>query len=542
LRNSGAGTLGSRRPPRRREEAIGEVAEEQRSLPSVSLPSFLEGLQGRPAAVLLAWYGMPLAGLIALVSSLLFVLAPGTNRPIFDDSYISLTYARNVAEHGKLSFDGETWSTGATSPLHVLIMSVPIALGVNPFSVSLGVGIASHVLLSAGVCLLGWAVFRSRLAALCGAIAISTAGLAVLDSGNGLETNLFMALVALSMASYLLDASARGRLVTGILIALLIWTRPEGTAMLPAILIYRWLERADGESLREYAHDAVLLAGPGLFAVGTIALFSLLVNGDLTGTGSAKLRFFQEDEQPLADKVSIASAQIGLFIAPAISLVALGALVARRKETVLFALFWIPVVIAYVLLFPGGLAHYFYRYQHPALPLLAVLAGGGAAYLITVGLTHRDYVVKALVVAALIVAVVPMVKQYQHWRDVYAQASRETLNELEAMALDLNAIVQPDETLAAHDIGALGYFADFHVLDMVGLVNPDVIPYHENRDFATYFNKVEPDYLLTFPDWDLFFFHLFPQDHPERFELVKVYEGGPVRNQPYVLYRVIHAP
>ncbi len=103
---------------------------------------------------------------IGLVASLVFVLAPGTNRPIFDDSYISLTYARNLAEIGKLSFDGETWSTGATSPLHVVIMAVPIALGINPFSVSLGVGILSHALLAAGVYLLGWAVFRSRLAAI----------------------------------------------------------------------------------------------------------------------------------------------------------------------------------------------------------------------------------------------------------------------------------------------------------------------------------------------------------------------------------------
>ena len=503
----------------------------------------MEGLQAsKPVAFFLAWYGIPLAALMGLVASLLFVLAPHTNRPIFDDSYISLTYARNIAEHAKLSFDGQTWSTGATSPLHVLIMALPIKLGVNPFSVSLGVGIVSHALLAVGVYLLGWAVFRTRLAAICGAFAISTAGLAVLDSGNGLETSLFMALVALTMASYLLNASPRGRLLTGVLIALLIWTRPEGIVMLPAILVYRWLDRAEGEPLREYGRDVVLLGAPGVIAGGTIALFSLIVNGDLTGTASAKWRFFQEDKQPFADKVSIASSQIGLFLGPVISLVALAALVARRKETVLFALFWVPVVVAYVLLFPGGLAHYFYRYQHPVLPLLAVLAGGGAAYLITLALSHRDYVVKALVLAALVVALVPMAKQYQHWRDVYGQASRETKNDLEAMVLDLNTIVQPDQTLAAHDIGALGYLADFHVLDMVGLVNPDVIPYHKDRNFVTYFNQVEPDYLLTFPDWDLYFFHLFPQDHPERFQLVKTYEGGPVRNQPYVLYRVIHQP
>jgi hypothetical protein len=515
------------------------VAEGQRSLP-FSGP--FQGLQGRSAAQIAALLGLPVAALMGLVASLVFVLAPDTNRPIFDDSYISLTYARNLAETGKLSFDGETWSTGATSPLHVALMAVPIALGADPFSVSIGVGIASHAFLTAAVFLLGWAVFRSRLAAFCGAFAIATAGLAVLDSGNGLETSLFMALLALSMASYLLDASPRGRLLTGALIALLIWTRPEGAMLLPAILVYRWVDREQGETLREYAGDAVRLAAPGVFAAATIAAFSLAVNGTLTGTASAKWRFFQEDEQPLADKVSVATSQVGLLAGTVVPLIALAALAARRKETVLFALFWAPILIVYVLLFPGGLAHYFYRYQHPVLPLLAVLAGGGAAYLITLALSHRDYVVGGLVALALIVVLVPIATEYRHWRDVYGQASRETLSDLEGMVIDLNTIVGPEETLAAHDIGALGYFAEFEVIDMVGLVNDEVVPYHDDRDFVTYFNQVEPDYLLTFPDWDLFFFRLFPQDHPERFELVKVYEGGPVRNQPYVLYRVLHAP
>jgi hypothetical protein len=223
----------------------------------------------------------------------------------------------------------------------------------------------------------------------------------VLDSGNGLETSLFMALVAFATASYLLDASPRGRWVTGALIALMVWTRPEGAMMLPAVLIYRWIDRAEGETLREFAMDAVRLAGPGVFAGGTIAAFSLAVNGTLTGTASAKWKFFQEDEQPLADKISIASSQIGLLAGTVVPLLVLAALVARRKETVLFALFWVPVVVVYVLLFPGGLAHYFYRYQHPVLPLLAALAGGGAAYLITLGLSQRDYVVKGLVVLGL---------------------------------------------------------------------------------------------------------------------------------------------
>jgi hypothetical protein len=312
--------------------------------------------------------------------------------------------------------------------------------------------------------------------------------------------------------------------------------------MLPAVLIYRWLERGEDESLRDFLDDAVRLAAPGVFALGTLAVYSLLVNGTVAGTASAKWRFFQEDEQSLEGKVSAVGWNMGLFLGTVASLLPLAALVAARKQVLLFALFWAPIVVLYLELFPGGFGHYFYRYQHPMLPLLAVLAAGGAVYLIEFARQKRDVVVWGLVATALVIAVVPMWKQYEIYQANYRQASFETYEDLEQMVLDLNTIVRPDQTLATHDIGAVGYFGEFEVLDMVGLVNDAVVPYHEDRTFPRYFDVVGADYLLVFPEWDLWFFGLHPDQHPERFQLVKSYAGGPIRVSPYVLYRVLDNP
>ncbi len=106
----------------------------------------------------------------------------------------------------------------------------------------------------------------------------------------------------------------------------------------------------------------------------------------------------------------------------------------------------------------------------------------------------------------------------------------------------MNELVQPNEVVATHDIGAVGYYGKFPVLDIVGLVNPDVIPYHKRRDVKTYLEEARPDYLLIFPEWDVEFLHIFPGAQQAKYQLVRVYPGGTVRISPYVLYKVTNPP
>ena len=57
-----------------------------------------------------------------------------------------------------------------------------------------------------------------------------------------------------------------------------------------------------------------------------------------------------------------------------------------------------------------------------------------------------------------------------------------------------------DALLAVHDIGALGYFADNRMLDMAGLITPDVVPFIRNEALlASYLDEQSVDYLVAFP-------------------------------------------
>jgi len=56
--------------------------------------------------------------------------------------------------------------------------------------------------------------------------------------------------------------------------------------------------------------------------------------------------------------------------------------------------------------------------------------------------------------------------------------------------------------IAAHDIGALGYFDQHELIDLAGLISPEVIPFiRDEPRIADYLNQRGADYLIAFPDF-----------------------------------------
>jgi hypothetical protein len=70
----------------------------------------------------------------------------------------------------------------------------------------------------------------------------------------------------------------------------------------------------------------------------------------------------------------------------------------------------------------------------------------------------------------------------------------------------LNAGVAADEVVAAGDIGALGFFSQAPILDLLGLISPQVVPYYPLEDEAYVINfavspqaieDLRPDYVVV---------------------------------------------
>ena len=59
-----------------------------------------------------------------------------------------------------------------------------------------------------------------------------------------------------------------------------------------------------------------------------------------------------------------------------------------------------------------------------------------------------------------------------------------------------------ESIIAAHDIGALGYFDNHELIDLAGLISPEVIPFiRDEPQLAIFLDEKGADFLIAFPEF-----------------------------------------
>jgi hypothetical protein len=62
--------------------------------------------------------------------------------------------------------------------------------------------------------------------------------------------------------------------------------------------------------------------------------------------------------------------------------------------------------------------------------------------------------------------------------------------------------IPSNEVIAAHDIGALGYYGEHDILDLAGLISPDVIPFiRDEAKLEEYLKDQDVMYIMTLSNW-----------------------------------------
>src|SRR5215475_14475792 len=190
-----------------------------------------------------SWVVIAIAALIAVLFYLI------SSEVIFrigfplDDSWIHLTYARNLAEHGEWAFRIGERSSGSTAPLWTVLLATGFLIGLAPY---------------VWTYLLGWAVLTlmavyaenlSRKLVPLYTSRVPWAGLFFVFASHltwsavsGMET-LLHGLIILVVLGNLIDGSHR-YLALGLLAGLSLWVRPDGLTLLGPILFVSFLSES----------------------------------------------------------------------------------------------------------------------------------------------------------------------------------------------------------------------------------------------------------------------------------------------------------
>ncbi|MDA1330576.1 MAG: hypothetical protein O3B43_05885 [Chloroflexi bacterium] len=450
-----------------------------------------------------------LAGLSVLSLGFFLAIAArgsGLGFPL-DDAWIHQTYARNLVLHGEWAFTPGVPSSGATSPLWVLLLAPGVWFGLAPLVWSYFLGL----LLLFATSLIGGKVAKTLLpekkhAPVWVAAVLLFEWHLVWAAGSGMETLLFAWFATLVMARSFVfpmnrDQPASYWFVGGILVGLATLTRPEGLTLLAPLLLSIAF-KSSSHQMRARGFASALLGFALLF------IPYLLFNRSLSGSFWPNTFYAKQAEyasllerpllRRLASLFGLPLVGVGALLVPGF-LLQLAHAIRRRHWGQLFAGAWlIGFIVLYAIRLPVTFQHG--RYLIPVIPLYVAFGLVGTLRTLK---PNVDALVPRLL-SRVLLAALPLVLLIFWVLGGRAFASDVAFinEEMVAAAEWATDNIPPDSTVAAHDIGALGYFTKHQIVDLAGLVSPDVIQFiRDETRLAAYLDSQEADYLISFPSW-----------------------------------------
>ncbi len=443
-----------------------------------------------------------LLGSAAILCAVIYVSSAystyGIGFPL-DDSWIHQTYARNVAENGEWAFKPGVRSAGSTSPLWTIFLTPGYLLKISPL---LWANMLGCVILFNLAWLCEWSArkwaenYRPELPWV--GLSIVFAWQLSWASFSGMETILHAAIITLVLI--LILTKSRNSSLLGLLTGISVWIRPDGiTLIAPVTLYFFLLEKSSSSRLRSL----------GLFMIGFGSLFGsyLLFNLFLDGSPWPNTFYAKQAEYVIWQKMPIfeqAWPVVLQFLVGTGVILLPGAIgwtyvsIRRRDWSRLVIPLWL---IGYVALYMFRLPPYQHgRYLMPGMPIFFLLGMLGLMEFNNSKLFgRRHWMVETGWIASL--AVVELLFIYLGAR-AYAQDVAVIESEMVKTATWANANLPSGALIAAHDIGALGYFDDHELIDLAGLISPEVIPFiRDENQLASYLNERHADYLIAFPDF-----------------------------------------
>jgi hypothetical protein len=421
----------------------------------------------------------------------------------FDDAWIHLVFARNLAEQGRMGFNSCCWSGGSTSPLWDFLLAIGYRLSGNMLAIAYILGSFCYLLTSFCLFLFLDKIFdgleggyeASLMVVICFAITGYIPYLAL----SGMDTLLFLGLSLGSLVSLV----HKKYLLSGWLLAALILTRIEGLGLASLLCLVTGIRAWYNCKWRYFVN----ITAPVIVALAFYLLFNRIITGSYLPTtmlGRKWLWGLSENlwafdlhrtQRFFLDWINLIRAFVladggwgrTLFvgISGMIGVIALMRKFIHSTEITLLVGWVLIHNLAYIFLAPVA----YLRYQSPNLILIPVLLMSGWLWLVQI---VRPCLRRWLVLGTgttIIFSFLPGTIAYRQvfvWNVTHINQVHVNAGKWISKHLPENAVV------AAFDIGAIKYFSNRQVLDLGGLIDPDfvhnylypgrVVDYlHENR-------------------------------------------------------------
>lgn len=439
------------------------------------------------------WLELSVAALAVLAR-----VAPGPRT--IDDAYITFRYSRNLLQGDGLVYNPGERVLGTTTPIFALLMAgVALPAGASQAEFP---ELANWVnaLADAVTCLilpLLGARLGSRHAGRVTAVLWAIAPWSVTFAIGGLETSL---LVALATGTFYLHLSGRpvAAALTG---SLALLTRPDSLLFIGPLAGARLIAWRRGEAIRPRELTA-FVAPLAVWAVIGLSYYGSPIPHSIFAKAVAYrlppeaglVRLLQHYATPFVAHETLGPGWIpvGLVLYPALFL--LGALTTFRHRPAALP------VLAYPWLYFAAFALanplLFRWYLTPPLPtyMLVILIG--------VFRIARDVktTLPAYLFSAAAVALTANAWTLQPDHGPTRPAPKMAFIQLELLyqetAERLRSDLQPGQVLAAADIGALGYYTEAPILDLLGLISPTATAYYPTPESIHVINYAVPPELV----------------------------------------------
>ena len=434
-----------------------------------------------------------------------------------DDPWIHLTFAKNLVEYLSFSyFKNQMVTAGSTSPVYTLLLSLGFLITKNEMILSYFFGIAFLILTGISFYKLSSFEFAKEnyYAIIFTAILVADKWLNFI-SVSGMETTMFIFILIACAYFY----NVRRAVPFAFFLGLVIWGRPDGVAFIGALAVDYFIATRfskKDKTIKLFSKNEFIKI---FIITGSILVVYFVMNLILSGsllpnTYNAKLTYYSPEFKSRSDffrmevwgyftKGAYGIMMVGFFFSAAKLLFDL--IKKQYNRNLLYIVFILALVFIYWYKLPY--AHRFGRYMMPIIPFLVLTSGIGFRDMVKMlgeYLKSRNFVIGIYILISAII-LFTSVRNYLDNKSNYSTECKYISDRQVTAAKWIRDNTNENDIIATHDVGAIGYYSNRKIIDVAGLITPELIKKIDERDYANYMTEYlkqnNVSYLAFLREW-----------------------------------------